>query len=122
MNVRRAAIDPSPNNGSSNKLPFGAVIGIGVGGGLVLIAAIVLGYFLCHRKKANAQKTSSIPSEESSSAEADSKALALSELGATNKQVGSPQNPPNQTNWQGDHISHNRHELDACAGLLQELP
>ncbi|KAF3174275.1 hypothetical protein TWF132_008159 [Orbilia oligospora] len=61
MNVRRATIDPSPNNGSSNKLPLGAVI-------------------------------------------------------------ESPQNPPNQTNWQGDHISHNRHELDACAGLLQELP
>ncbi|KAF3308386.1 hypothetical protein TWF173_001303 [Orbilia oligospora] len=27
MNVRGAAIDPSPNNGSSNKLPLGAVIG-----------------------------------------------------------------------------------------------
>ncbi|EGX52800.1 hypothetical protein AOL_s00007g136 [Orbilia oligospora ATCC 24927] len=122
MNVRGAAIDPSPNNGSSNKLPLGAVIGIGVGGGVVLIAAIVLGYFLYRRKKANAQKTSSIPSEESSSAEADSKALAPSELGATNKQVELPQNPSNQTNWQGDHIGSNRHELDASAGLLQELP
>ncbi|KAF3216326.1 hypothetical protein TWF106_008501 [Orbilia oligospora] len=122
MNVRGAAIDPSPNNGSSNKLPLGAAIGIGVGVGLVVIAAIVLGYFLYRRKKANAQKTSSIPSEESSAAEADSKALAPSELGATNKQAELPQNPSNQTNWQSDHIGSNRHELDASAGLLQELP
>ncbi|KAK6513694.1 hypothetical protein TWF506_008133 [Arthrobotrys conoides] len=119
MNLRGNGIDPSTSNPSNpNKLPVGAQAGIGVGGALLVIGAIGLGYFLYRRKKA--RKAPGILSSECPS-EADSKPVPFTELEAPQSQAPVLQDTSSNTGWQ-QHSSNQRHELDASTGLLHELP
>ncbi|KAK6339855.1 hypothetical protein TWF718_009245 [Orbilia javanica] len=113
-------------------LPLGALIGIGVGGGLLLIAMVALGIFFWRRRKA--KKVSDILAPKSSMVEVDPKGA---ELDAIKSEIPIPEAPGialdsgNHTfsnpafNTEGRHELPNnppRRELDVNTRLLQEIP